>query len=410
MVCLPFNHNAKQSKGFKMSLIDKIDNTVYSYATLRQKEIIDAVTNAKGNQAQAARDLGIKHQTVTVALSAAINRATKQGYSPDHDMTHPAPDGYFMRESSNLYGANGEIKLQWIKNSIDKERQGEMIQQAVRAAVESMPRLKPVNYEGLPNSELLNQITITDYHIGMLAWHEEGGDNWNIDIAEKTLIRAFSYLIANSPNADTCIINQLGDFLHFDGLKPVTPASGHVLDGESRFHQMIRVAIKCLRAMVDMALVKHTKVHLICAEGNHDESSAHWLQELFTVLYEDDPRVTVDNSPKVYYCYQHGKTMLAYHHGHCKGRNKLLPIIPALFPEIWGATKFRYVHEGHMHHKEVNENDGIAREMHQTLAAADAYSSRGGYVSERATTCITYSKQHGEVARILVKPSMLDLT
>jgi hypothetical protein len=391
-----------------MSLISKIDDTIYSYATLRQKEIIDAVKKAGGSQSKAAKAMGITHQTVSVALKAAINQASKRGYSPEHDMKHSVPDGFVLKGTSTLYDSDGNTKIQWVKSTIDQQRQGEIIQQAIHAATQSMPRLKPITYKGEANTELLNQYTITDYHIGMLAWHEEGGDNWDIKIAENTLIGAFSHMIANSPNADSCIINQLGDFLHFDGLKPVTPMSGHVLDGDSRFHKMIRVAIRCLRAMIDMALSKHKTVHLICAEGNHDESAAHWLQELFTVLYEDDPRITVDNSPRVYYCYQHGLTMLAYHHGHCKGQNKLLPIIPALFPEIWGKTKFRYVHEGHMHHKTVNENEGLTREMHQTLAAADAYSSRGGYISERATTCITYSKKHGEVSRISVKPSMLE--
>lgn len=391
-----------------MSILDKIDDKIYSYATLRQIEIIDCLRKHDGNKSKAGKELGIKRQSIDSILLSLISKAAKQGYSPDHDMKHSVPDGFLLKGTSTLYDSDGNTKIQWVKSSIDQERQREMITEAIKASCETMPRLKPISFKGQANEELLNQYTFTDYHIGMMAWHREGGDNWDIKIAESTLIGAFSHMIANSPNADACIINQLGDFLHFDGLKPVTPASGHVLDGDSRFHKMIRVAIRCLRAVIDMALTKHKTVHLICAEGNHDESSAHWLQELFTILYENEPRISVENSPKPYYCHQHGLTMLAYHHGHCKGQDKLFPIIPAMFPEIWGVTKFRYVHEGHMHHKQVKENAGMIREMHQTLAAADAYSSRGGYISERATTCITYSKQHGEVSRISVKPSMLE--
>ena len=391
-----------------MKIIDKIDDKIYSYATLRQIEFIDCIRKHGGNNTDAAKELNVKRQTITSSLKHLIKKAAKMGYSPEHDMTHPVPDGFMLKGTSTLYDSDGNTKIQWVKSTVDQVRQQELVTEAIKAACESMPRLKPITYKGQANSELLNQYTFTDYHVGMMAWHQEGGDNWDIKIAESTLIGAFSHMIANSPNADMCIINQLGDFLHFDGLKPVTPASGHVLDGDSRFHKMIRVAIRCLRTVIDMALSKHKKVHLICAEGNHDESSAHWLQELFTILYEQDDRVSVENSPKPYYCYQHGKTMLAYHHGHCKGQDKLFPIIPAMFPKVWGDTEFRYVHEGHMHHKQVKENAGMIREMHQTLAAADAYSSRGGYISERATTCITYSKNHGEVSRISVKPSMLE--
>lgn len=389
-----------------MSLIDEIDDIIYSYGTIRQRELIDAVRKHGGIKA-AADFFSIKPATISSSLKGLVSRVARIGYAPNHDMTHTAPDGYLVKGTSTLYDADGGTKIQWVKTSVDAERQHEMMLEAIKSACQVIPRLKPISYKGSANTDLLNMYTITDYHIGMLAWHEEGGDNWNIKIAENTLIGAFSHMIANSPNADRCVINQMGDFLHFDGHKAVTPGHGHVLDADSRFHKMIRVAIKCLRALVDMALTKHKSVHLICAEGNHDIASAHWLQEIFYTLYENDPRVTIDNSPKPYYCVVHGSTMLAFHHGHVKGQDSLLSIVPSMFPKQWGATEYRYSHEGHMHHKQVKENAGMIREMHQTLAAADAHASRGGYISERGTTCITYSKKYGEVSRITVRPSML---
>jgi len=389
-----------------VSLIDEIDDIIYSYGTIRQRELIDAVRKHGGIKA-AADFFSIKPATISSSLKGLVSRVARIGYAPNHDMTHTAPDGYLVKGTSTLYDADGGTKIQWVKTSVDAERQHEMMLEAIKSACQVIPRLKPISYKGSANTDLLNMYTITDYHIGMLAWHEEGGDNWNIKIAENTLIGAFSHMIANSPNADRCVINQMGDFLHFDGHKAVTPGHGHVLDADSRFHKMIRVAIKCLRALVDMALTKHKSVHLICAEGNHDIASAHWLQEIFYTLYENDPRVTIDNSPKPYYCVVHGSTMLAFHHGHVKGQDSLLSIVPSMFPKQWGATEYRYSHEGHMHHKQVKENAGMIREMHQTLAAADAHASRGGYISERGTTCITYSKKYGEVSRITVRPSML---
>jgi hypothetical protein len=389
------------------SIVDKVDDTVYSYATVRQMELIDAV-RAEGSILAAAKKLGINAATIASSMKGLLSRVANIGHAPLHNMTKTVPDGFKIARVSSYYNKEGGLDRQWVIGKPDAERQHEMLVEAIKAACQTIPRLKPISYKGPANSELLNMYTITDYHIGMLAdGDENGGDDWNIKIAENTLIGAFSHLIANSPQADACVINQMGDFLHFDGHKPVTPGHGHVLDADSKFHKMIRVAIKCLRALVDMALTKHKTVHLICAEGNHDMASAHWLQEMFYVLYENDPRVTVDNSPRPYYCFVHGLTMLTVHHGHLKGKGNLLSILPSIFPKQWGATEYRYSHEGHMHHKELNENKGMIREMHQTLAAADAYSSRGGYVSERGTTCITYSKKFGEVSRITVRPSML---
>jgi hypothetical protein len=389
------------------SIIDKVDDTVYSYATVRQMELIDAV-RAEGSILAAAKKLGITPPTIASSIKGLLSRVANIGHAPSHNMTKTVPDGFKIARVSSYYNKEGGLDRQWVIGKPDAERQHEMLVEAIKAACQTIPRLKPISYKGPANAELLNMYTITDYHIGMLAdGDENGGDDWNIQIAENTLIGAFSHLIANSPQADDCVINQMGDFLHFDGHKPVTPGHGHVLDADSKFHKMIRVAIKCLRALVDMALTKHKTVHLICAEGNHDMASAHWLQEMFYVLYENDPRVTVDNSPRPYYCVVHGLTMLTVHHGHLKGKGNLLSILPSIFPKQWGSTEYRYSHEGHMHHKEINENKGMIREMHQTLAAADAYSSRGGYVSERGTTCITYSKKFGEVSRITVRPSML---
>jgi hypothetical protein len=389
------------------SIVDKVDDTVYSYATVRQMELIDAV-RAEGSILAAAKKLGITAPTIASSIKGLLSRVAKIGHAPEHNMTKTVPDGFKIDRVSSYYNKEGGLDRQWVIGKPDAERQHEMLVEAIKAACQTIPRLKPISYKGPANSELLNMYTITDYHIGMLAWGEEnGGDDWNIKIAENTLIGAFSHLIANSPQADACVINQMGGFLHFDGHKPVTPGHGHVLDADSRFHKMIRVAIKCLRALVDMALAKHKTVHLICAEGNHDMASAHWLQEIFYVLYENDPRVTVDNSPRPYYCHVHGLTMLTVHHGHLKGKGNLLSILPSIFPKEWGATEYRYSHEGHMHHKEVSENKGMIREMHQTLAANDSHGSRGGYVSERGTTCITYSKKYGEVSRITVRPSML---
>ena len=89
-----------------MSLISKIDDTIYSYATLRQQEVIDAVNKADGNQTKAAETLGITHQTINGALNAAINRASKRGYSPDHDMKHSVPDGFVLKGTSTIHIKN----------------------------------------------------------------------------------------------------------------------------------------------------------------------------------------------------------------------------------------------------------------------------------------------------------------
>jgi len=43
-------------------------------------------------------------------------------------------------------------------------------------------------------------------------------------------------------------------------------------------------------------------------------------------------------------------------------------------------------------------------EQHRTLASPDAYASRGGWLSGRDASVITYHNKYGEVGRITVSP------
>jgi hypothetical protein len=143
------------------------------------------------------------------------------------------------------------------------------------------------------------------------------------------------------------------------------------------------------------------------AEGNHDITSSIWLRVMFKALYEDEPRVQVIDSDMPYYHYQHGHTMLAFHHGHLS-KNESLPLLFASqFPDVWGATTKRYCHTGHRHHAHEKEHSGMKVIQHPTLSARDAYASRGGWISEREMTAITYHKKYGQVSRTTITPEML---
>jgi hypothetical protein len=46
--------------------------------------------------------------------------------------------------------------------------------------------------------------------------------------------------------------------------------------------------------------------------------------------------------------------------------------------------------------------------QHPTLAARDAYAARGGWISERAITAMTFHQEYGEVGTVTVSPEMLE--
>jgi hypothetical protein len=382
------------------------DDGVLEFATARQREYLLA-WRRYGSSRAAARELGVHPRNILQAKERVQKKAAIRGFSPKHDMVNTVPDGFVVRGVSTYYNSEGKPTGQWVKSSLQHEALLEALRDAVDALKEEIDPVPPVAAPGLTESALCNLYTFTDYHLGMLAWHQEGGEDWDLHIAENILMRSYAYMIDACPKASHAVINIQGDFLHTDGKTPVTPAHGHVLDADSRYPKIRRVAIRVIREMVRIALERHDTVHLVIAEGNHDEEGTGWLSDMMAVVYENEPRLTVDNSALPFYCHQWGTVMLGIHHGH-KVKNESLPLLfAAQFPEIWGATKRREIHCGHRHHRDEKEYNGVTVVQHPTLAARDAYAARGGWIADRAAWAITYHREYGAVGRVMVTPEMV---
>lgn len=360
----------------------------------------------------AAEEADVPLGTFSARLQTAKKRFKEQ-FESGGIGAGPARDGfdeYLIKGVSTYYNADGEQRGQWVKTKVDDERR----LMALKAVIEERAgRIEPLPFVPAPDIhladfKLCNLLTLTDCHIGALAWHREGGEDWDLTIARETLTRCYKGLLASMPAAGLCVINQMGDFLHTDGLTPTTPEHGNILDADSRFQKLASVAADVLEDVVIAALERHDRVHLIPAEGNHDESSSAWLRIMFRRLFRDNPRMSVEDSPLPFYAYEHGATMLAIHHGH-KVKPDQLPMLFASEPRfapMWGRTTKRYGHSGHQHHLYVREHAGMIWTQHPTLAARDAYAARGGWIAERAATGYTYSSDFGQVGSITVTPEM----
>lgn len=341
-------------------------------------------------------------------LGPDSRKRARQGDAPEHDMTHTVPDGYLVRGVSTLYGPDGEVSAQWVKSQIDQEKQLALIQEAITAICSAIPKAKKA--KAAPkgtHAELLNQYIITDYHLGMKAWHEETGEDWDLEIAENLIYDWFDRAISAAPDSETGLFVQLGDFTHFDSLEAVTPTNKHILDADTRAQKMIRVAIRVYRRIIDKLLTKHQHVHIIVADANHDPMGSIWSREWLHAHYEKEPRISVDMGADGYYCYEHGQTSLFFHHGHKRRPTNIDDVFVAKYREVFGRTRHSYGHMGHLHHKELKETNLMIVEQHRTLAAKDAYASRGGYMAGRDANVITYHKDHGEVSRLVITPEMV---
>lgn len=360
--------------------------------------------NAGMKNIDIARKYGISDRVIRIRKA----KLAKKGVGHGCDVSHLVPDGYKIKGTSSLVDEFGNTKLQWVKTDTDAERQVELMKAVIEGMKSEITPVAPVKAaRAKRDDKLLNLYTVSDFHLGMLAWADESGDDWDMKIAEALFSRWFDAAFQKAPDAGTGVINLLGDFAHFDSLDAVTPESRHVLDADTRYQKLVRYMIRMVRRVVDMALVKHKTVRLLIVQGNHDESGMIWLAEMFSTLYDNEPRVLVDTSPDVYKMVQHGKTTLFFHHGHKARFDAIEPVMIAKFRKAFGESVYSYAHVGHLHHQKIVESRNMIVEQHRTLAAKDAYASRGGWMSGRSANVITYSAEYGEVARLTISPEML---
>lgn len=354
------------------------------------------------------REIAIKYGMSERVVQIRKKKLAQKGVGHGRDVSHIVPDGYKVKGTSALTDAAGNIKLQWVKTDVDAERQLEIMRAVVEGMCSEITPAEPIKKPARKtDKKLLNLYTVSDFHLGMLSWADETGDDWDMNIAEDLFSKWFDAAFQSAPAAGVGVINLLGDLAHFDSLDAVTPASGHVLDADTRYQKLVRTMIRMVRRVVNMALVKHQTVKLLIVQGNHDESGMIWLSEMFHTLYDNEPRVFVDTSADVYKMVQHGKTTLFFHHGHKARFDAIEPVMIAKFRKAFGESEYSYAHVGHLHHQKLVESRNMVVEQHRTLAAKDAYASRGGWMSGRSANVITYSAEYGEVGRLTISPEML---
>lgn len=371
---------------------------------LSEEKMLEAVEALQqhGTVSGAARAMGIPRPT----LQGRLAEAARRGIAPGHFDQGTAP-GFTIGKVTIQRGPAGEVERTWERQLPDDSRREEALRAAVQAMAGEVAPCLPVVAPKAHHDSLLTLYTFTDFHLGALCWHKEGGDDWDTAIAERTGNAAMQALVDGAPHSAEAIVNIQGDFLHSDGLQAITPTSGHVLDADSRFGKVVEVAIRLIRQLVATALAKHSRVTLLIAEGNHDIASSLWLRKLFSALYENEPRLTVHDCELPYYAVQWGNVMLGFHHGHMRKNDQLPALFAAQYRPMWGQCEKVYLHTGHRHHGERKEHTGAEVIQHPTLAARDAYAARGGWWSERRITAYTYSKRFGEVGSNTVTPEML---
>lgn len=403
--------------------------------TERQIEIFGLWTEL-GSYAKVAKALGISHQVVHRAVRKVQERALRDGRAPegykvkevstntktgaqsikvgedggDRDQFDYVADPKKIKFTTTMVDGSGRVGRQWVREEADLREREAMWKAFAEELAKGTKRAEPIyalhRYHETAN--LLACYPVGDAHFGMLAWGKETlGESYDLEIAEDLHGRAAERLMSTAPPCPQALIAFLGDFLHYDSYMAVTPTSRNMLDNDGRYPKMVRVAIRGVRHMIDAARRYHGKVHVIFEIGNHDKASAPFMRELLAAIFENESRVTIDTSPAHFHYYRFGSTLIGTHHGDGVKMPELGSVMAHDRPTDWGETEHRYWWTGHVHHKSVIDGRGWSAESFRVLAPVDAWAAANGYRSTRDMQSIVIDREHGEVARSIVRPAML---
>ena len=160
------------------------------FATEAQEKILDVVINCSGNKTQAAKTLNMNIRSVQRTIKAIEKKAAMQGHSPEHDMTKPAAPGFAISGTSTLYDVDGNIKIQWVKTQLNKEKYLDAVKEARLDVLDEFEvqsqKIRATLIFG--HKDLLAVYPMGYPHLGIYAWAVECGDDFDCDIAKRIYV------------------------------------------------------------------------------------------------------------------------------------------------------------------------------------------------------------------------------
>lgn len=389
---------------------------------------VDALRAAGGNQTQAARALGMDRNTYRHRLAAASRYGlmldaapampgfevarvtTTEGADgtvksrsivqrPEAGEPFAVPPGAAVRRATVQVSPDGRVERQWLRYGPDDVDPMAFAEALREAMLEARGSWSDPGHSLDLDDDLLTVYVVPDLHLGMMAWGPESGESYDVKIAREMMRADFARLVAGSPPAGGAVLLFLGDYFHMNDQRNVTPRSGHQLDVDGRWRKVFGVGARVAVAAADAVAARHRDVEVVTLPGNHDEDAARALDVALELRFEGHDRVRVPGTAGLHWFRRHGDVLLGATHGHTLKPDRMAMMLATERPEDWGASRFRRLFFGHVHHERKVEIAGVIVESFSAAAARDAYAAGGGYRAERALNAVTFHRTRGEVSR-----------
>lgn len=366
-----------------------------------------------GTYRKVSRAMDVGESSVRRSLEVILQKAILQQNTVPEHMDDQVPAPLHVKGTSVMYGKDGTRRLHWVKTDRDKENLYNDLVTSMKDLAQELPKFSKLPRESKTvDPNLIAVYPLGDPHIGLLTYAPEVGQNWDLKIAEKVFFPLFEKLVLRAPPSDECLIIDLGDFWHYDGMEQKTMRSGFSVDADGRPSKMIQVGYRILLTMIRLALRIHKKVNVKIMPGNHDDLGSIFLRVSLYHIFEDEPRVNVDLSPNVFQYFSWGKNLFGIHHGDKCKMAQLPMVMAADQPKRWGESKFRKWFIGHFHNDQSHtfngkELQGCTAEIFRTIIATEGYAHEAGYRSDQDGKVLIFHKEYGEVERYTVNISQV---
>ena len=361
-----------------------------------------------GTFTQVALHHDVNESTVRRTITRLVETHQLHKNSVPQHMDEDVPSPLLVKGTSTMYDKHGNRRLHWVKTERDKQDLYDDLVFAMQDLATELPQIpKSKRVSATVDPDLLTVYPLGDPHIGLLCYTPEVGQDWDLAIAEKMFLPLFNKLVVAAPASEECLIIDLGDFWHYDGMEQKTMRSGHKVDADGRPSKMIQVGFRIMRQMIDSALLVHKRVNVKIMPGNHDDLGSIFLRVALFHIYENELRVNIDQSPNVFQYFNWGKNLIGIHHGD-KCKMAALPMVMAADqPKSWGNAEFRHWYVGHFHNDSHTvtsgkDHQGCKVETFRTIVGTEGYAHEAGYRSPQDGKAIVLHKDYGEIERYTV--------
>lgn len=286
---------------------------------------------------------------------------TYLGFDPDQWEFVNYSYSVWEQRSKNLEGSTDLNNLWAVKFKVKPRADFSpslLMKEAIRTlngAIKPFNAQRPVLKNENFRRDTLIEFCPVELHLGKIAESIDTGEEYNVKIASSR----FNYIVGSVieyqkiERAEKCLVVIGNDFFNseFDSMTHnKTPQQN-----DCRYKTLFSTGLELYRSALVELRNHFPKIDVMMCVGNHARAMEFFLYLALKEYFHNDDVFNFSDDMKDTQAYQFGDCAIFYNHGD-PNLKQLIKSIPAEFYYIWGNTRFRELHLGHLH-KEVTVDD-----------------------------------------------------